>query len=131
MPIKVERTKTNYLQDDSAEATAAINQFRFVRPTTGVSTGSMAVDQCDTQGEFVYGVCKNSPAAGEMAEIALDGICEVEASETFNAGTQLMTTANGRCMTATTGEFVRAIAREASSGAGHLVSVHLVHFYAE
>lgn len=129
MAIVRERTKTNYVENNSGVAATAINQFRFVKSTAGVTAGSEQFSQADTQGEVVKGICLNSPAIGEMAQIADEGICEVEAAEAFNAGTELMTTANGRAMTATAGYFVRAWAQEASSHEGHLVRVKLVEYY--
>jgi hypothetical protein len=90
----------------------------------------MTVGKPAAQGGITYAILQNAPESGEIAELAVEGITEWRAYGAFNAGIELTVhDTNGRCEAAASGDFVRGIAREASTGAGHAVSVLLVSYY--
>ena len=131
MTILVDRTKKEFNLNDSAIAaeSLATEQFCAVRATGG-ATGNMTVSKPTGQGAIAYAILQNAPASGAIAELTCEGITEWRAHTTFNAGTELTVhDTNGRCNAAASGDFVRAIAREASQSAGHAVSVLLVGYY--
>jgi len=131
MSIKVERTKKDYIMDDSCPAYVDLSAMHlcFV-DATGRATGSMNVTLPTGQGAKVYGVLLNDPAITETAALKVYGIAECRANETFNAGVELTVAGtNGRVEAAAQGDYVCAIAREASGGSGHCISVTLVNYY--
>lgn len=69
----------------------------------------------------VDGVLFNAPAAGRVAEVAIDGIVKVKAGGTFAAGANLTTDASGLAVVAATGNAVFGKALEAGV-AGRIVS---------
>ena len=131
MTIVRERTKKDYIEDDSCPAYVDLSAMHLCFVTaTGGATGSMEVTTPGGQGVLVYGVLLNDPAITETAALKIKGIAECRANETFNAGVELTVVgANGRVEAAASGDFVCAIAREASGGSGHCVSVTLVDYY--
>lgn len=130
MAITRERTKKHYLMDDSGAASESLatKQYHFVK-ITPAATGSATVESCDTAGEMPYGILQNAPADGEMAEISVDGINELVMASTCNAGAELTTNMEGKGAVAASGQYVRAIAREASLMGEHIISVYLCHYY--
>ena len=131
MAIIVDRTKKEFNLNDSALAaeSLATEQFCAVRATGG-ATGNMTVSKPTGQGAIAYAILQNAPASGAIAELAVTGITEWRAHATFNAGIELAVhDTNGRCNTAASGDYVMAIAREASQSAGHAISVTLCGYY--
>jgi len=129
--ILVDRTKKEFNLNDSAAAYEDLSteQFTAVRANGG-ATGSMTVAKPTGQGAIAYAILQNAPLIGAMAELCVEGITEWRAHTTFNAGIELTVhDTNGRCNTAASGDFVFAIAREASQSAGHAISVHLCGYY--
>lgn len=131
MAIKVERTKKEFLLDDSCPAhedlTAGI--FCCVR-LTGGATGSAQAAYPTGQGAIMYGVLQNAPDTGETAEIAVEGITEIRIDSAISAGDEVTVAGtNGRIMTAASGDFVLGFAREAGVDAGQCISVTLVQGY--
>jgi predicted RecA/RadA family phage recombinase len=133
MTILVDRTKKEFNLNDSAIAYASSDlanmQFCCVE-STGGATGNLQVTNPTGQGTHMYAVLENAPAAGEIAQLVVEGICEIRAHSTFNAGVEVTVhDSNGRIEAAGSGDFVVGIAREASQSAGQAVSVTLVHYY--
>lgn len=130
MSITRERTKKHYLMDDSGAASESLTgkQFHFVKITASAN-GSATIESCDTAGEMPYGILQNAPASGAMAEISVDGINEICMAETCNTGAEITTNMSGKGIVASSGQYVRAIAREASLMGEHIISVTLVHYY--
>lgn len=132
MAIKTERTKQNPTLTDSGLAGEALtgHEYRFVY-LGGASTGSATVNKVSTQGGRVDGVLMpmndgtTTIASGANVEFATLGVVEVEAGEAFNAGTEVISDTSGRAIAQTGTCHVVGVAREASAGAGHLVSVML------
>jgi hypothetical protein len=129
MSIKVDRTKKEFNINDSALASEDLSNYQFCCvDATGSATGNMTVG-LPTAGEKVYGVLENAPDSGEIAQIVVEGICEIRANSTFNAGVELTSDGAGRVGEASSSEFVVGIAREASQSVGHAVSVLLKQYY--
>lgn len=132
MTIAVDRTKKEFTRNDSAIASEDLSNMQFCAVAAGGgATGNMTVGKPSGQGGLVYGILQNAPASGEIAEIARTGMTEWRAHSTFNAGSELTVHDNvlGRCEAAASGDYVCAIAREASQSANHAVSVDLIPGY--
>jgi len=132
MSIKRERTKQNYVQDDSclaAEDLTALN-LCMVRATGAAANSNMTVSAPTGQGALVYAVLLNAPDEGEIAQLGESGIQEVRANEAFNSGVELTVSGtNGRVEAAASDDFVCGTAREASGGSGHCISMTVKHYY--
>src|SRR5689334_1292939 len=115
-----------------------------LRPITIPASADLSADQykfvsVDTNGQIVLtaagaasaGVQQDKPTAqGDAGSVAVVGqVSKVVAGAAFNAGAKLMVDGSGRGITATTGNFVNAIALEAAAGAGSVVSALLVGPY--
>lgn len=130
MPIKVERTKQRPDTVDSGLTGAVLtgHEYRFV-VRSGAATGNATFIKPTAEGVRCDGVLmpigegKTVIASGDEVAVATAGVLEVEAGAAFNAGSPLMTDSVGRAIAATATKYITAIAREAASGAGHLVSV--------
>lgn len=133
MAITRDRTKKEFNLNDSAIAYTSsdlANQQFCCVVATGGATGNLQVTNCTGQGTLVYGILENGPAAGEIAEIVVEGITEIRAHGTINAGVEVTVHDSlGRIETAASGDFVVGIAREAAIAAGHAISVTLMHYY--
>jgi len=131
MTIKVERTKKEFLQDDSCLASEDLSNFKFcaVAPGGG-ATGNMTVGAPSGQGVMVYAILQNTPASGEICELTIDGITEVRIDSAITAGDEVTVAGvNGRIETAASGDFVLGWAREAGVDAGQCISVTLSKGY--
>jgi hypothetical protein len=132
MAVVRDRTKKEFVIYDSALAAEDLSTEQYCAVyATGAATGAMTVSKCTGQGAIAHAILLNAPASGAIAELALEGsIIEWRAHSTFNAGDELTVhDGNGRCESAASGDFVFAIAREGSNGAGHAVSVKLTGYY--
>ncbi len=131
MTVKVERTKKEFVMDDSCSASESLANFKFrmVSPGGGAS-GNMTVGAPSGQGVLCYGVLQNAPASGETAEISCYGITEIVANSAINAGVEVtVAAANGQIETAGSGDYVIGISREAAIQQGHCISVTLYNPY--
>lgn len=111
-------------------ATTAITKKRFVKLDTAAADGD-SVKQCDTQGEQAYGValfgCSLSEAArGKGVSVIYRGRAIVEAGASVAMGAPVMSAADGRAITATSGNFILGYVDEnAAGGAGTELSIVL------
>jgi hypothetical protein len=131
MAIVTDATKAIKVLDDSFAANVDLSSYQY-RVVTYVaqSTGKAKVGLPSGQGVFYAGVLLNAPTSGNTAQIRLLGASKIEASGAFNAGIELaITDATGKVSAAASGDYVVGIAREASKGAGHQVSVSLIGPY--
>jgi len=132
MSIKRERTKQDYVIDDSCAAYVDLTALHLcmVVARGAAANANMTVTTPAAQGDLVYAVLLNAPDEGETAELGLDSIQEVRAYAAFNAGVELTVNgATGRVEGAASGDFVCGTAREASGGAGHCVSMAVKCYY--
>lgn len=106
-------------------ASGAIVANRFAKVTA-----EQTVLTCSVSGEEAVGVAKNDisaaeATAGKLTAVQELGIAWVEAAAAIALNAQVMTSANGRATTATTGLTVLGICRKACSNAGELCLVDL------
>lgn len=100
-----------------AAADLSAKQWCFGKET---STG---VNVCSVAGERAMGVIGNPAKIGEGVDLYLDRLAKVLTGGTFAKGVELTTDANGAAVAANSGDFINAIAGEASTGAGQLVQI--------
>jgi hypothetical protein len=132
MSIKVERTKKLQKIDDIATASEDLttSHRHMVVLGGGAANSNATVGLPSGQGVRVDAVLLNAPASGAEAQLGITGIREVQAYEAFNAGVELTVAgADGRVQAAASGDFVCGIAREASGGADHLISMITTNYY--
>lgn len=99
---------------------AAIPQFRFVTVASG--TGKANVTGA---GAAADAVSMNSTSATDQVFTGqVDGLAQVEASATIAIGANIASTANGRAVTAATGNVILGKAREAAV-AGQIMVVEI------
>lgn len=130
MTIAVERTKQQLDTVDSGLAGEALtgHEYCFVK-LSGAATGNATVIKCSSQGEAAYGVLMpvgdgtTTIASGDEVAVAIGPVVEVYAGEAFNAGTEVITNTSGKAIAQTGTCQVIGVAREASAGANHLISV--------
>jgi hypothetical protein len=95
-----------------AAADLSAKQYRFGKMT------SSGPNVCSVAGERADFVIGNKPTAGNPVDAYLERKVEVELGGSVTKGDSLTTDANGKAVTATTGDYVNAVALEGgSSGA--------------
>lgn len=103
-----------------ASGNLSAHQFKFV--TIGASGAALNT----TVGGIVDGVLQDKPtAAGEATQVAFSGVSKVVAGALVNKGAEVMSDANGKAVTATTGINVAGRALEAAGADGELIAVLL------
>ena len=97
---------------------------------SGDTTGLTKVKAPTAAGEFAMGILQNAPTDGLQAEVRVLGVCKAKAYGTFNSGVELqIADTTGRLTTASTADFVVAIAEEASTVTNQYCTVRLVPAY--
>lgn len=73
------------------------------------------------------GVLQNNPdAAGKAATVAILGVTRVVAGAAFEEGVLLGSNASGKAVTATSGEYILALAKEPAAADGDIVLAQLI-----
>jgi hypothetical protein len=88
-------------------------------------TAARATNLASTGGEVVYGILQNKPTAGQPSDVGLFGVSKAAAGAAFAAGALLMSDTTGRLITWTATHHCAAIALEAATAAGQLITVVL------
>lgn len=101
-------------------ASGAITKKRFVKIDAAATDGE-SVKQCDTQGENAWGVSLFSVSLAEIARgkgcsVINDDRAIVEAGGTVANGAPVMSAADGRAITATSGNFILGYCDENGGG---------------
>jgi len=78
-------------------------------------------------GVAAVGLLTDDPEAGQYGSVQVREQGSWIAGAAFNAGVLLTPDAQGRAVAAAAGDYVLAVALEASGGAGQVVSVEIVH----
>jgi len=73
-------------------------------------------------GGLCYGVLQNSPAQGQAADVAINGISKVVVGAAVTAGQELQSDTNGRAITFSSGRKV-GLALESAAGANAMISM--------
>lgn len=102
----------------TAAADLSSGQFLAVKVTA-----SRAVNLANTGGEAVVGILQNQPTSGQAADVGFIGVSKLVAGAAFAAGVELMTDTSARGITATSTNHRFAIALEAATAAGQIVTV--------
>lgn len=119
-------------QDDKKETFVANSDlsgalYKAVAIVAGQAGGGrLLVDLPTSQGQQCVGILMNAPTAGQKADVSVapadaPGI----AGTTFNGGTALMAKTDGTLITATAGNFVIGVAKQASLAVNHVVALML------
>ncbi len=90
------------------------------------SSGKIAV--CSTEGETVLGLIpaeEGNKAAGDDITIQIKDIGLMVVSAAIAAGAEVMTDANGKAKTATTGKFIIGYALKAATAAGDIIPIQI------
>jgi hypothetical protein len=78
-------------------------------------------------GAFANGVLQNNPdAAGKAAQVAILGVTRVKAGAAFEEGVLLGSDASGKAVTATSGEYILAVSKQAAGADGDIVIAQLI-----
>ena len=131
MSVVTENAKAVKVLDDSFEANESLasSEGIAVALVAGAS-GRAKVGKPSGQGVLCAGILLNNPASGEMAQVRELGVAGVKANAAFNSGIELAVVGtSGKLAAASSGDYVVAIAREASLGADHIISALVVGPY--
>jgi hypothetical protein len=102
-------------------ANAALpNRYRFATLTTA---GKIA--QVSTAGGKAVGVIQSPAAADEAVELTVTGVSKVEAGAAIANTGPISSDAQGRAITAATGNAINGIALETAAAAGEVIAVLL------
>lgn len=101
----------------SLQASGAVSAKRFV---------DFNGRQIDSAGKGALGIALYDADDGEAVPVVVLGTAVVESGGIISVGDYLTSDANGKAITATTGQTINAIALSAASGAGQEIEVLLV-----
>lgn len=103
-----------------ATGSLAAAQYYPVKPSTTAGYVKVATAAADK----VIGILQNDPTAGQAALVAVHGLCKgIAGSASVAAGDRLTVNSSGLLPTTTGGNNVVAVALEASSAIGDIISV--------
>jgi hypothetical protein len=131
MAVVTDVAKTYNILTENYEADGSLTSLQYcgVAPS-GASSGKVKVAAPGGQGVLTMGILQNAPADGELAEVMEEGVSKAVANSSFNSGEELTVAGtSGKLDTASSGDYVIAIAREAANAANHEVSVRIVSPY--
>lgn len=123
MPGAVAHVGDQLSLDAAADLSAL--QYRFMKVS-----GNRAVDKAAASSDNLLGILQNKPTDPEVALVKIAGgsKLEVDATTDIAAGDKLTSDANGKGIkTTTAGHEVGAIALEAATEDGEIISVLIVH----
>jgi len=120
---------SNFVLTKGKNASAAIVKKRFVKLDTAAADGE-TVKQCDTLGEYAYGVAQFDVTAPQIAQgkgctVQVEGRVVMEADGALPVGTPVTTAADGRAHAAAATHQVLGYVDEPAAGAGNECSVLL------
>ena len=78
-------------------------------------------------GEEIYGILQNKPLANQHAEIVCNGISKGVAGAAITEGAKVTPDANGKLVTATTGDFAIGYAEQAATADGDVIAFYLTN----
>lgn len=115
----------------SGDLTAYLNCFVKISSGWTVAVAGNGADPIGVLYEQNYSPTVAAAANQQVSVVKPTGICLIKAGAAFSAGAKLMpnTNGDGTALTATTGNFVGAIALEAATAAGDLVSCYIQASY--
>jgi len=91
-----------------------------------VALGTTGVAKASAQGQRVDGVLYNEPAAlGRAAQVAVSGTARVKAGAVIALGAKVTTTAAGLAETASSGDYIIGVAREAATASGDIIALEI------
>ena len=114
----------NPILQETFLAEADLSAKRYLTVKAGTADGSMIL--ASSAGEVVLGILQDKPADTVVGAVCTMGLCVAEAGAAFSYGDPLQTDADGQLITALTGDFVVAWARQAAAAAGDQVTVFVV-----
>ena len=108
------------------KANEALTKYRFVNLVSG-DTESVELTDAQANNDVAFGVTIADYASGEVATMAVDGICKVEAGEAIAQDALVAPGAAGVAMTADTGNHPRGRVRgKAASASGDVIEIQLL-----
>ena len=132
MALKTEVPKKKQVMSTTGAAAVDLSsgQYLAVIYTGSVSAGRPTFSLPGGQGVRCAGILQENKASGELAEVMLLGTSAVVANGTFDAGAELTPAGtSGKLEAASSGDYVCAIALEASAEANHEISAQVVSPY--
>jgi hypothetical protein len=127
MAVVVETPKLLRSGIESFIANSDLSSYQYrALVAVAASSGKMLVDLNTTQGGKIVGILLNAPTAGQIADVAvMANDAPWQAGTTFNCGAELMSDSTGQAILATGGNYVGAVAKQASQAVGHVVATML------
>ena len=95
------------------------SQFTFVK----VGAADFKVAACG-DGEKAVGILQDKPAAdGRAGNVRISGTSKVVAGAAIALGAEVASDANGKCVTAASGDYILGVALEAAGAANQIIAV--------
>jgi hypothetical protein len=111
----------------AADYSAASNLGKIIKIDTAANDQAVIVASLGARGD---GILMNKPTLGQVAEVVSDGFGKAQCGAAITtAGLELTPDATGRLIVAVSTNFVMAISRNSTAGAGEFVGVKLVGPY--
>lgn len=112
--------------DKGYDAESAISKYFAVKPgTTAEGVTAVTANTDRAIGVSLFGVTSAEILRGKGASIREAGIVEWQCSAAIAKGAAVTISANGRCVTAATGNRVYGYARQASLNADEVIAVEV------
>jgi hypothetical protein len=121
---------------DGAQCTAAANYYNPASALDGPNgsgqflfvyvSAARVVTVQTSSGGAVYGILQNTPASGQAADVGIMGISKVVAGAAITAGANLMCDTAGRAIAQTSTNIIAAVALEAATAAGQIITVAII-----
>ena len=109
-----------------ASATLASKQYYVVKASSTAGEVKAAAAATDK----LLGIVQNDPAAGEVADVAINGFVKAAGEASISYGDALTASSTGRVKSTTTnGHHVIGTALEATSSAGDIIRVLMMNCY--
>lgn len=129
MSLKTESPKTNIKWSEGYEGYKDLtgNQYCAVA-ASGASTGETKITTPSAGGVACIGILISDDCdTTHRGEVVLSGVCPAKTGAVFNCGVLLMAgDTEGKLITATSGNYVIARAREASTVIGQIIAVEVL-----
>ena len=107
----------------NSEASGTIAQYHYVKLTSGKEG---IVEECDTAGEDVWGICIDYGITdGTRCDIFVGpGFCKIQAGAATTVNTNLQTDADGEAIDASTGDVYVGMGMQAAGAADEIIEMY-------
>ena len=116
--------KTHKVRVETYIANADLSAAQFcVVVVIPAASGKFKVDLPSDKTTPFAGILQNTPKAGELAEVVVEGDSPLVANAALNNGIELTAETTGKGSAASANQYVIGVSKEAAVAAGHRIAV--------